>query len=400
LSLLLYIEYLSSKDDGFSRTQSKEVIVNKIVIGILVVVLVVLLVLVVALGYAGYIFSNQLLLPNHDRDFTVEVTDVTAHSVTLSRTHDTEQRGMFGIGWHGGQDAAIVGDVISEARHTVTRQLQQTTAPLLDHTMVEFRREVFLNTTLRSTLGLTIDTIQIPGPLGSLPALSVPGKLDTWAILVHGLNEQLDSGLRFLPPLAKLGMPILVASYRNDLGAPSSPDGLAHLGDSEWHDVDAVVQYAMQHGARHLVLYGWSMGGSIVEEFMRHSRYASNVRALVLDAPVLDWRTTLNLQAEHRNLPDAFTSVVELVAMLRTGMSFDNLDQLNQDQGQTPILLFQGTADESTPISVSEKFASEHPKIVTFHPVNGADHLQSWNTNPQLYEAQVSAFLASTLHLS
>ncbi len=214
---------------------------------IVLFVFVVLVVLVIALGTVGFIFSNQLLDPRHGRDFSLEVTNVSAHSVTLPRTHETEQRGIFGIGWNGGQDAAIVGNVTSETQNTVTRQLQQTTAPLTDHTKVEFRREVFLNNALRNTLGLTINTIEISGPLGQLPALSVPGKLDTWAILVHGLNDQLDAGLRFFQPLAKLGIPILEASYRNDLSAPPSPDGLLHLGDSEWHDVNATVQYAMQH---------------------------------------------------------------------------------------------------------------------------------------------------------
>ena len=199
---------------------------------VILIILVVIVVLVIALGISGFIFSNQLLVPRHGRDFTLEVTNVSVHSVTLPRTHKTEQRGIFGIGWNGGKDAAIVGDITSETQETVTRQLQLTTAPLADHTMVEFRREVFLNVALRNTLNLPISTLQIPSPLGPLPALFVPGKLDTWAILVHGFNDQLDSGLRFFPALAKLGIPILEASYRNDLNAPPSPDGLLHLGDS------------------------------------------------------------------------------------------------------------------------------------------------------------------------
>ncbi len=362
-------------------------------------IILIVLVLAIALGTVGFIFSNQLLVPSHEPDFTLEVTNVSTYSLTLPRTHDTEQRGTFGIDWNGGRDAAIIGDVTSETQSTVTRQLQQTTAPLANRTKVEFRREVFLNTALRNSLGLKINTIQIPGPLGQLPALYVPGKLDTWAVLVHGLNDQLDSGLRFFQPLAKIGMPILEASYRNDLNAPSSPDGLLHLGESEWHDVDAAAQYALQHGAHHLVIYGWSMGGAIAEEFMHHSHHANSVQALVLDAPVLDWRSTLNVQAEKRHLPDAFASLIEFVATLRTGINFDDLDQLNQDQGHVPVLLFHGTADETTPISVSKTFAMEHSDIVTFHSVNGADHVQSWNTNPQLYSSQVSTFLTSTLHL-
>lgn len=260
-----------------------------------------------------------------------------------------------------------------------------------------------INTTfgkLDQTPGLRLATLSIASPLGQLPALYMPGKSATWAILIHGRNDSLGSGIHFFPPLAKLGFPILEAAYRNDVNAPASPDGLLHLGDSEWQDVDATAKYAMQHGAQHLILYGWSMGGSIAEEFMHRSAYASSVQALILDAPVLDWRTTLNFQAAHRHLPNIFANLVEFISTLRTGINFDNLDQLDQTQKQIPILLFHGTRDSSTPISVSDAFAKAHASIVTYYRVPGAEHVQSWNVNSRLYESRVSAFLTRVLHLN
>lgn len=352
--------------------------------------------IVIATGVASFIFSNVLLVPNPMvTSFTLEATNVSARSMTLPRTQDTEQHGTFGITWVGGQ-SAIVGDITSENQNTVTRMIIQTTAPLTNHTMVSFGRDVFLGK-LTDTLGLTINNIQLAGPLGQLPAWYVPGKLDTWAILIHGQNETLTSGLRFFPPLAKLGIPIIETTYRNDVGAPRSPDGLDHLGDSEWQDIQASAKYAMDHGAQHLVIYGWSMGGAIAEEFMHQSSYASSVQAIILDAPVLDWRTTLNLQAEERHLPDAFTKVVEFVSTLRTGINFDRLDQLDQAQSKTPILLFHGTSDTSTPVSASDAFAKAHPDIVTYDRVAGAEHVDAWNNNPQKYDDRLSTFLTRVL---
>jgi dienelactone hydrolase len=366
--------------------------------GVIVILIVVILLIAIATGVASFIFSNVLLVPNPIvSSFTLEATNVSASSVTLPRNHDTEQTGTFGIAWASGE-SAIVGDITSEDQDTVTRPIMQETAPLTNHTLVSFDRNVYLGK-LSDTLGLTINNIKVAGPLGQLPALYVPGKSDTWAILIHGQNESLTSGLRFFPPLAKLGMPILEASYRNDVGAPASSDHLSHLGDNEWQDVQASAKYAMDHGAQHLVIYGWSMGGSIAEEFMHQSSYASSVQAVVLDSPTLDWRTTLNLQAEERHLPDVFTKVVEFVATQRTGINFDRLDQLDQTQSSTPILLFHGTSDTSTPISASDAFAKAHPDIVTYDRVTGAEHVASWNVNPQKYEDQVTTFLTRVLNL-
>jgi alpha-beta hydrolase superfamily lysophospholipase len=355
------------------------------------------LLIVIAAGMIGFHYSNVLLTPVHTVSYNLKVTNVSAHAVTLPRTHDTEQPGTFGITWVKNQ-AAIVGNITAEKPHTITRQLLQTTAPLANNTLVSFGRNVYYDG-LQASLGLPIQTVQVADPLGPMPAWYVPGKLNTWAIVVHGQNETLSAGLRVFPPLAQLGLPVLEISYRNDLNAPSSPDGLEHLGDSEWQDLLAGVTYAMQHGAQHFVLYGFSMGGSIIEEFMHRSPYAANVQAIVLDAPVLDWRSTINYQAQRQQVPTFFASVVELTATLRTGMNFNALDQLDQQQGKTPILLFHGMSDTSTPITVSDAFARAHTDIVTYYRIKGAEHVQSWNTNPQLYDSHVIMFLTTKLQL-
>jgi alpha-beta hydrolase superfamily lysophospholipase len=242
---------------------------------------------------------------------------------------------------------------------------------------------------------LHYQNVTVPGPLGALPAWYVPGTSHTWVLLVHGYNSERDEGVRPMPTLVRLGLPILDLSYRNDVGAPASSDRLYHLGATEWQDLQAGVRYARAHGARDVVLYGYSMGGGIVESFLHHSSYAPYVRAAVLDAPALDWSAVLDLAAGQRHLPGILTSVSKWIVARRLGMSnLDSLDQVRVSAGlKAPTLLFHGTDDTRVPFGPSAALAHARPDIVTFVPVRAADHTQEWNVNPSAYTAHLKTFL-------
>jgi alpha-beta hydrolase superfamily lysophospholipase len=365
-----------------------------------IVLLIFIPVMLVGLGIVGIgaYFSNVLLIPtNGPKTYTTLVKAVGSQTVTLEQTNDTLYQGTYGFTWPGGQ--AIVGEVISKDATSVTRNLLKVEGDLTAGTKVAWNTDVYEGAS-QNLLGLAIENVTYPDPLGAMPALYVAGSgtnSATWVIIVHGLGGTIGDGLKTMPTLAAQGVSILDIKYRNDAGAPASPDGYYHLGDTEWQDLEASVKYAVAHGAQHVVLYGYSMGGEVVMTFMHRSSYAHLVKALVLDAPVLNWYIVLDHQAELRRLPSWISHVCAAIATTRSGINFDSLNQFAQDQPDVPILLFHGTADNTVPIASSDAYALAHPNNVIYYKVLGARHIQAWNANPTAYEGELNGFLSRVL---
>ena len=360
---------------------------------ILVLAVCILVMLLSIIGVCWY-FSGRLLYRRPaSKPFRIAVMDISATTITLQRTKNTERPGIFGI--EGATGQAILGPILSSDSASVTRQLMQSRGNLSAHTKVAWNTTVY-GGELRSSLGLAIHEVSVPGTLGEMPAWFVEGKLDAWAILVHGSSATQEQGLRVFQTLADLDFPILALTYRNDEGAPTNPDRLSHLGDTEWQDLEAGVKYALAHGAQRLLLYGWSMGGTIVQVFLARSSSTSSISAVVLDSPILDWPKSLSLLGQKYSLPSFMTRITERMISMRIGISFDGFDQLTQTQSKIPLLLFHGMSDTTAPILVSDTFASTRPTI-TYYRVPEAEHTQCWNANPEKYEAHLRAFLRNVL---
>ena len=132
----------------------------------------------------------------------------------------------------------------------------------------------------------------------------IPGSRSTWVIFVHGKRSAPPSGtLRSFPLLkvaADLGFPGLVISYRNDLEAEPAGDGLHWYGLTEWEDLEGAARHALESGAGGLILVGYSMGGSVVMNFLRRSAVAQSVQGVLLDSPVLDLEATVDFAARNQ----------------------------------------------------------------------------------------------------
>ena len=351
--------------------------------------------LILALGIGAALswhFSSAVLVPDHSdwpEDVTVET--VKPGAIVLSSDDESRRPGIYGIEWQAGH--AVIGPVVRGDDGRVTRTLHEVDGYLVPGTEVAIESDVYRGNPMQG-LGMPFAAVGIRGELGTMPAWRVGGAAPTWAILVHGINDDPEAGLRLLPALRRAGLTSLLITYREDLGAPPSPDGLHHMGLTEWRDLEAAARYATSHGAHRLVLVGYSMGGSLVTQFMQHSRLAGRVCGLVLDAPALNWKEILSFHSSEMGLPGFLATPVEWAIDVRIEPDWNDLDALEHPEDlRLPILLFHGPDDEVVPISTSDELAAELPRWVTYYRAPEAGHTEAWNVAPKLYERRLDAFL-------
>lgn len=349
-----------------------------------------------ALGaLASWHFASLVVVPDHSPWAEgVDIEAVAPSRIKLKRVEATERPGYYGLVWQGGH--AIAGPIVAENADTVTRRLGSVRGYLEPGTRAGFDSSVYSGNPGEAR-GLPYRSIAIPDPLGPMPAWLIPGAGRTWAIVVHGINDDREVGLRIAPTLRRAGLPQLLISYRDDLGAPASPDGLHHMGETEWRDVAAAMRYALARGARRVVLVGYSMGGALVAQLMERSPFSNRVIALVLDAPALNWKAILEFNSERMGFPGHLAIPVEWAIDARIDPDWDSLDAVSHPEDfHLPVLLFHGEEDKVVPISTSEEFAAELSRFVTFYPVPKAGHTQSWNVDPRLYDRRLGRFLEET----
>lgn len=250
----------------------------------------------------------------------------------------------------------------------------------------------------RTAHGLAFEDARFTSPLGEFPAWFVPGQRDTWAVMTHGKGADRRETLRLLPVLAQLGIPSLAITYRNDEGCPPAPGGLYTYGRDEWEDLEGAVRYALDHGARNILIVGYSMGGAISLAFMGRSSLASRVAALILDAPMIDLSRTVEHGARQSGIPSAVLPISNRIAARRYGFDWHDFDHFGTACGlSVPVLLFHGDADPTVPVATSDALAAARPDIVRYVRLTGVAHVRAWNRDPGNYSQAATGFLEGVL---
>lgn len=250
--------------------------------------------------------------------------------------------------------------------------------------------------------GLPFETVALDTPLGPAPAWLVipPAAADAAddglaAIYVHGVAGAREDGYRHLSMLSEAGLPTLLVTYRNDSGAPASPDGVYGFGLTEWRDVEAAADFLLARGYGRLILVGESMGGAIVGQFLRRSTRAGAVAAVALDSPALDFPEILRSFAQAAGLPLSAPVTGAALALMAASGPLDKREAVTTADFvafEGPLFVAHGTGDRVVPVRVSDALIGSR-RDATLHLRTGADHLGSFAEDPETYRAAFASFL-------
>jgi uncharacterized protein len=312
--------------------------------------------------------------------------------VTLERSERTARPGLQGLEWETGYGQ--MSEILDDRPDGIVREFRIVEGRLSPGDMVRVRSWAFQGDPFQA-FGIDFEEVAYTSDLeGGFPAWLVAGERDTWAILVHGKGAPRTEFLRLIPILEGLGYPALVITYRNDPEAPGTEDRRYRFGDTEWLDVEGAVRFALDRGARDVVLVGYSTGGAITTSFLTRSELAGRVRGMILDAPLLDVAGSVDLEGSNRGLPRFLTSAARWLSSVRFGVDWDSWDRVDDAaQIDIPILLFHGDGDRVNSVEVSDRLAEMRPDTITYVRAPGAGHVESWNVDPDAYRSAVRAFL-------
>ena len=268
-------------------------------------------------------FARRVLTPDRHRPDDVVVRAVRSSTVVLGITPETVVPGRYGLWFDNGFGHARVGDVVrlDPASGTVERELLGVDRGHLARGGARWN-PYYYGAPPDASLDLPTEHVTYAGDLGPMPAWVVTppeGPGERWAVLVHGRGARREETIRVMPPLLGRGWTCLVPSYRNDEGVPAGPDGRYALGLSEWRDVEAAIRHAVDHGAREVLLMGWSMGGAIVLQLLDRSPLSALVSRVVLDGPVIDWGDVLAHHAKAHRVPAHVGSLARVMMRQRWG---------------------------------------------------------------------------------
>lgn len=345
---------------------------------------------------------HQAVRLDYRRHYDLVSGRVTDHAIDLPITRRTIEPGTFGLHFNGGDEPAVVGDVVSMTRTAVQRRLLHRPLALSEGSQCRWSgiTAIFPESEYKDVV--------LETSLGPAPAWVVNGGSDVWAIHVHGQGSDRRQTLRGVKTATSLDLTSLVITYRNDGEGPSASDGRSHLGETEWQDLEDALRFVAAQGGTRCVIFGWSLGATIAINTIQRSSLGGMIRGIVMVAPVLRWEDVFRANARHQGWPSFLGSLVaSLISANPTsrllGFS-ETVDVKGADVSrlempiEVPILILHSKNDWSVPIEASRSLAYRRNEKVELVEFDCSGHTQEWNSDPVGWDSAVRRWYERCFH--
>ncbi len=359
-----------------------------------------------ALG-VGWVIARRLTTPPSTRRYDLTVREVEHDGdgclIVLDRTHQTAAEGVYNLWFENGGWAQLSADVLDRGPGLIARPVTSR-APGLTLRAGDRVSWSGIYYATPHDAGLHAHDITIDTTAGPAPAWRIDGDRarSTWAIHIHGLGSVRAGTLRGVLAATERGYTSLVVTYRADGEGPRVGNGRSTLGFTETDDAEAAIEYAIRHGARQVVLFGWSMGAAIALQLAHHSPHRRSIAGLVLDSPVLDWTEVIKANCTRSGLPAAAGSLaipwltirpLARMVCLPERIPLRSFDWTSRaEELTTPTLILHGIHDDSVPIRPSRALRDSRRGLVSLE-VFEAGHTLSWNSDPDRWHRAVITWL-------
>lgn len=255
-----------------------------------------------------------------------------------------------------------------------------------------------------------VDHIQLRGWF--IPGVLPNGSLTTQRtiIFVHGTRanraDQSAGLLNLSGELARHGFAVLAFDMRGNGESPPAP---LSLGYFEQRDVLGAVDFLRsgplpypELGRPHVIAgWGLSMGGSTL---ILAAAQEPAISAIVLDSAATEYVSILEREIpKEGHIPPFFTPYALLAARAIYGIDFYAVRPVDlvARLAPRPLFFIHGGADSYVPSSNMNELAAAARTAPNAHIqtwlIPGADHSQSYNTQPQEYISSVVAFYTTAL---
>ena len=349
------------------------------------------LAIVGTLGSSSWALSGTVAAELYlvDPATAVTVIEVDARGVTLAADDRSTLPGTWGLVTETG--TMVVGAIQSADDAEVRRRLLAATGAM-DAGSAAFDRIVYGPDP--GAVGLPFSEVILDGPRGDMATWVIAGTDDTWVVFVHDSGTDRTEALRILGALSALGLPVVIPAL-GDEAADSAER--ADLGTGSFRHVTVAMDFALGSGAEEVVLIGSGTGASAALLAAADDRYDTAVPVIILDGPLLDAATVAEQRLRADKVPGFLVGWAKAVATFRFGIEWTALDHVaTASQQLRPLLIFHGDADERFPLASSRAYAAAAP-AATLVVVAGAGHGETWNLDPEAYEAALVAFLGETV---